>query len=180
MQYVAMDNLFPEWRVWERFVTTDFHRAMNLDSLASSHPVEVNVKNPAQITEIFDAISYSKGCCVNRMCEAYVGRENFRKGLHNYLLKHAYANTVSDDLWNALEEVSGLPVTKMMHLWIYQVSLLFLSRHSDVHSDTNCRPVIQPSSCSRYLVSRTMSSCSSFASVAFCRAVSRPMSRPLG
>eukprot|EP00959_Pyramimonas_sp_CCMP1952_P010160 212401-Pyramimonas_sp.AAC.1 len=34
----------------------------------------------AQVSEIFDAISYSKGACVIRMLEAYVGEDSFRKG----------------------------------------------------------------------------------------------------
>ena len=34
---------------------------MEIDSLESSHPIEVEVNNPEQIGEIFDAISYSKG-----------------------------------------------------------------------------------------------------------------------
>jgi aminopeptidase N len=37
--------------------------------------------------------------------------------LHHYLLKHAYANARTEDLWAALEEVSGKPVGKIMSNW---------------------------------------------------------------
>jgi len=65
---------------------------MSLDALKNSHPINVDVKHPAQIREIFDAISYDKGGSVLRMLENYVGIENFRKGLKHYLTKHRYSN----------------------------------------------------------------------------------------
>jgi puromycin-sensitive aminopeptidase len=34
--------------------------------------------------------------------------------------KHSYANTVTTDLWDALEEVSGQPVRDVMNTWILQ------------------------------------------------------------
>lgn len=39
------------------------------------------------------------------------------QGLHKYLAAHTYANTVTTDLWAALEESSGKPVSRMMHAW---------------------------------------------------------------
>ena len=35
-------------------------QALNLDCLSSSHPIEVEVKDPADINQIFDTISYCK------------------------------------------------------------------------------------------------------------------------
>ena len=35
-------------------------KALELDSLSSSHPIEVEVQNPADINQIFDTISYCK------------------------------------------------------------------------------------------------------------------------
>ena len=34
--------------------------ALSADSIANTHPISVPVKNPSQITEIFDSISYDK------------------------------------------------------------------------------------------------------------------------
>ena len=36
-------------------------RALELDALDNSHPIEVAVGHPEEVGEIFDAISYSKG-----------------------------------------------------------------------------------------------------------------------
>ena len=75
---------------------------MSLDALKNSHPINVDVKHPAQIREIFDAISYDKGGNVLRMLENYVGIENFRKGLKYYLTQHKYSNAEGQDLWKSI------------------------------------------------------------------------------
>ena len=60
MEYLCTDAIFPEWRIWEQFVSHDMFGAMNLDALDSSHPIEVEVGHPSEVDEIFDQISYSK------------------------------------------------------------------------------------------------------------------------
>ncbi|RKP12682.1 peptidase M1, membrane alanine aminopeptidase [Piptocephalis cylindrospora] len=64
---LACDHIHPEWDVWTRFVVDDVQRGLHLDSLRSSHPIEVEVRDAAEIGQIFDAISYSKGGSVIRM-----------------------------------------------------------------------------------------------------------------
>lgn len=46
----------------EQFLAEDLHRVFALDALGSSHPVRVPVNSPAEISEIFDTISYAKVC----------------------------------------------------------------------------------------------------------------------
>jgi puromycin-sensitive aminopeptidase len=69
---------------------------------------------------MFDVLTYIKGCAVLRMLEQYLGEETFRDGIRIYLKKHAYGNTVTGDLWSALEESSGQPVGAIMDTWILQ------------------------------------------------------------
>ena len=45
-----------QWNVWTEFVATMRKQAMSLDSLSSSHPIEVEVNHPDEVNEIFDAI----------------------------------------------------------------------------------------------------------------------------
>ena len=33
-----------------------------------------------------------------------MGKESFRKGIHNYLTKHKYNNTITQNLWDDLDE----------------------------------------------------------------------------
>lgn len=66
ISYLAVDHLFPEWQVWKQFVFDEYARAMTLDGLESSHPIEVEVNHSREISEIFDAISYSKGASADQ------------------------------------------------------------------------------------------------------------------
>ena len=117
----AVDSFYPDWDLWDQFLKTEMGGAMNLDALKSSHPINVEVKEPGQIREIFDEISYNKGGTVLRMLENFLGEKNFRLGLKRYLQNHKYQNATTDDLWDALEAASKKPVKKMMNSWIKQV-----------------------------------------------------------
>ena len=75
------------------------------------------VKNPSEISQIFDAISYSKGASVIRMLVHYLGEDTFKTGIRNYLQKHKYGNAATTDLWKALSDASGKPVQEMMAGW---------------------------------------------------------------
>ncbi|KAK3263827.1 hypothetical protein CYMTET_27394 [Cymbomonas tetramitiformis] len=116
----AVHELFPDWGVWEQFVVDEQGRGLNLDSLKSSHPIEVEIANSSQVFEIFDAISYSKGSCVIRMLDAFLGENTMREGLRLYIKRHQYQNASTKDLWGALEEVSGKPVKSLMNCWTQQ------------------------------------------------------------
>lgn len=129
--YLALDHLFPEWNMWTQFVATDMAEALRLDALVNSHPIEVPVTTPAQISETFDAISYSKGASVIRMLHAYLGEEAFRKGLQIYLARFQYGNASTDDLWAALAEASGRPVKEMMDCWTKQSGYPIINVYKD-------------------------------------------------
>ena len=116
----SVDWLFPDWEMWTQFVNMDTNRALSLDGLKNSHPIEQEVKNPAEVSQLFDAISYSKGGSVLRMLENFLGAETFRGGLYRYLKANEYGNARTQDLWAALEEESGLPVTSIMDSWVKQ------------------------------------------------------------
>jgi puromycin-sensitive aminopeptidase len=139
----AVGSVFPEWNMWTQFVAHDTQAGLGLDGLRNSHPIGVDVKDPAEISEIFDAISYSKGGSVLRMLEAFLGEETFREGLHDYLFAHQYANARKDDLWTALEKASGQPVTKVMAAWVDQTGYPVLEtqarRDGEVHVDITQR-----------------------------------------
>ena len=117
----AVDWLFPDWAMWTQFVNMDTNRALSLDGLRNSHPIEQEVKNPAEVSQLFDAISYSKGASVIRMLEQFLGPEVFRGGLYRYLSGHEYGNARTQDLWAALEQESGQPVTAIMDSWVMQM-----------------------------------------------------------
>ena len=123
----AMDHLYPEWKVWSQFLCNEQGMGLGLDSLRSSHPVEVPIESASQVNEIFDAISYSKGSCVIRMLESHLGEETFRAGMRIYVARHQYANAGTTDLWAALSEASGEDVRGLMECWTSQTGYPILS-----------------------------------------------------
>ncbi len=117
MEYVAIDDVFPQWNIWNHFVYAEHSRALSLDGLANTHAIEIDVGHPSEISEIFDAVSYSKGASVIRMLAGHLGEKAFRAGLQHYLKKHEYGNASTVDLWNAFEKASGRRVAVMMRDW---------------------------------------------------------------
>ena len=121
MSWYSCNIFYPEWKVWQSYVTDTLQGALSLDSLRSSHPIEVPVKRADEVNQIFDAISYSKGSCVLRMISKYVGEDIFMEGIRQYLKKHAYGNTQTTDLWAALSKASGKDIEGVMDIWTKHV-----------------------------------------------------------
>ncbi|XP_078360659.1 glutamyl aminopeptidase-like isoform X2 [Oculina patagonica] len=126
VEYYGVNATEPDWKMLDQFVVADMERAFTLDGLANSHPIKVPVNHPDEINEIFDSISYNKGASIIRMLQFHLGRDVFLKGLTNYLNKYRYGNTVTDDLWNALEKESCVQgsckrVKQMMDTWTLQM-----------------------------------------------------------
>ena len=124
MEYVAVDALHPEWRMWEDFATSEVTAALRRDSLDGVQPVQADVNHPDEISTLFDpAIVYAKGGRLLVMVRRLIGEEAFRAGLKSYFEKFAYQNTVGNDLWQELEAASGQPIVTLMNAWISQSGL---------------------------------------------------------
>ncbi len=122
-----MDHIHPDWHVWPQFVSDGMQTAFTLDSLRSSHPIEVPVKDALDVDQIFDHISYLKGSSVIRMLANHLGQETFLKGVSDYLKAHAYGNAKTNDLWFALSQASGLDVSALMDPWIQSIGFPVLT-----------------------------------------------------
>ena len=131
----AVDWLFPQWQMWTQFVNMDTNRALSLDGLKNSHPIEQEVKNPAEVSQLFDAISYSKGASIIRMLEQFLGPETFQEGIQHYISANQYANARTEDLWSALATASGQPVTSIMDTWTKQMGYPVLQVETDRTAD---------------------------------------------
>uniref|UniRef100_A0A3Q2YZV4 Aminopeptidase n=1 Tax=Hippocampus comes TaxID=109280 RepID=A0A3Q2YZV4_HIPCM len=132
VEYLGAHEAEPEWNVKDLIVLNDVHRVFAIDALASSHPLsskEEDIQKPAQISELFDAISYSKGASVLRMLSDFLSEGVFTMGLRTYLAEFAYGNAVYTDLWKHLQMAvdnvgSGdLPGTvhNIMNTWVLQM-----------------------------------------------------------
>jgi puromycin-sensitive aminopeptidase len=120
MELKATDAMRPEWKRWLTFANLEVPWAMGTDQLKSTRPIEFEVTAPAEVDQMFDAITYGKGSAVLHMLDEFIGVENFREGVGSYLRKHEYGNTVTTDLWEGLDGASEYPVSDIMNTWVYQ------------------------------------------------------------
>ena len=121
MAYKVVDSAYPQWKIWQDFVKNSTGGAMARDALNSTHPIEAKVRSPEEIEEIFDEISYGKGASILRMIEAYLGPDKFQKGVSKYLQQFRYSNASGRDLWDHLQQASGLDVSHIMGEWISKI-----------------------------------------------------------
>jgi aminopeptidase N len=114
MEVKATDHFNPQWRLWLQNQTS-VDQAMRIDAGKGTHPIVTPVKDVQQANAVFDDITYLKGAAVIRMLEAYVGEDAFRAGVRRYMQDHAYANTITDDLWQEIDSVSPKKITSIAH-----------------------------------------------------------------
>lgn len=105
--------------------------AFTLDSLRSSHAIEVPVRDALEVDQIFDHISYLKGSSVIRMLASHLGQETFLKGVSNYLKAHAFGNAKTVDLWSALSQAAGQNISSLMEPWTRALGFPVLTVHEE-------------------------------------------------
>jgi puromycin-sensitive aminopeptidase len=132
MEMLAVDAWKPEWRRWDSF-TVSRSAAMQVDGLKSTRPIEFPVEKPEEAAGMFDVLTYEKGASVLRMLEQYLGADPFRDGIRLYLRRHAYGNSETTDLWNALEDSTRQPVRALMDTWIFQPGYPLIEVGRDGH-----------------------------------------------
>ncbi|KAF7683721.1 Aminopeptidase M1 [Astathelohania contejeani] len=105
------------WDVLTSFINDDIKIGKEYDSLNTTHPIIVEIKNSEDIKQISGGILYSKSSSLIKMLEDYIGEDVFRYGLVKYLKKYKYENTTSLNLWDSLSKVSGKNIRKLMEDW---------------------------------------------------------------
>ena len=102
----ATEHFHPDWgadidRVGIR------EGAMGQDAFQSTHPIVQHVRTVEQANQAFDSITYSKGESVLNMLEGYATPDVWQRGIQDYIRRHAYQNTRTQDLWNSMERVGA-------------------------------------------------------------------------
>jgi len=118
MEYIGTNAAEPEWGMGNHWYYMDVLKAFKTDSSHYTHPIYAEVKDPEEISALFDDISYSKGSSVIRMIESWLNNINskqirrsattyssnyFFNRIHKYLDLYKYSNAETKQLWDALE-----------------------------------------------------------------------------
>ncbi|XP_078539357.1 aminopeptidase N-like [Lissotriton helveticus] len=157
VEYLGADYAEPSWNIKDLIVLNDVYKVMGVDALASSHPLsskEEEVNTPAEISELFDAISYSKGASVLRMLSEFLSENLFAEGLNSYLHAYEYNNTIYDDLWSCLQKAVDnqtlvqLPrsVKSIMDTWVLQMGFPVITINTSTGGITQQHFLLDPES----------------------------------
>ena len=92
-----------------------------MDASEHSHPVEVPLKDPSEISQVFDKITYCKGASVIYMLHQFIGPDHFRNGIRDYIQNFSYGNADTEDLWQCMTKASGIEVGNLMNSWIREM-----------------------------------------------------------
>ncbi len=103
---------------WTTFAFSEKAWAYTQDQLPSTHPIVAEIRDLEDVQVNFDGITYAKGASVLKQLGATVGRAAFEDGVSVYFKKHAFENTVLNDLLVELEATSGRDLTAWSKAWL--------------------------------------------------------------
>ncbi|MGW0843605.1 aminopeptidase N [Streptomyces sp. NPDC002787] len=118
---IACQAAHPESRwphSWTTFANSMKTWAYRQDQLPSTHPIMAEIRDLDDVLVNFDGITYAKGASVLKQLVAYVGEDEFFRGVQAYFKAHAYGNTRLSDLLGALEETSGRDLKSWSKAWL--------------------------------------------------------------
>ncbi|MFG2757410.1 aminopeptidase N [Streptomyces wuyuanensis] len=115
-QAYAPGSKWPQ--AWTTFANSMKTWAYRQDQLPSTHPIMAEISDLDDVLVNFDGITYAKGASVLKQLVAYVGRDEFFRGVQTYFKRHAFGNTRLTDLLSALEETSGRDLKTWSGAWL--------------------------------------------------------------
>ncbi|MFJ1543794.1 aminopeptidase N [Streptomyces sp. NPDC088246] len=120
---------------WTTFANSMKTWAYRQDQLPSTHPIMADIRDLDDVLVNFDGITYAKGASVLKQLVAYVGMDEFFKGVQSYFKAHAFGNTRLSDLLGALEETSGRDLKTWSKAWLETAGINIL--RPEVATDEN-------------------------------------------
>ncbi|HEX6930952.1 MAG TPA: aminopeptidase N [Streptosporangiaceae bacterium] len=139
------------WRgAWTTFSQAWKAWAYRQDQLPSTHPIAADIVDIHAVQVNFDGITYAKGAAVLKQLVAYVGRDNFLRGVRAYFGTHAWGNASLADLLDALELASGRDLVAWSKAWLETAGVSTLRPWYAIAADGSVRgfAVLQEASAS--------------------------------
>ena len=122
IQTNVLDDVFPHLNsfLWD---IQSFQYSMGTDALPSTGPIRRTIRSTDDPLQVFDELSYRKGGTVLGMVESWAGKENFGKGIIEYLEKHRWGNAESEDFWISLSRGIGENAADLIGSFVNQPGL---------------------------------------------------------
>ncbi|MGF1237032.1 aminopeptidase N [Streptomyces sp. 2-6] len=120
---------------WTTFANSMKTWAYRQDQLPSTHPIMADINDLDDVLVNFDGITYAKGASVLKQLVAYVGMDEFFRGVQAYFKRHAFGNTRLSDLLGALEETSGRDLKTWSKKWLETAGINILRPEIETGAD---------------------------------------------
>ncbi|PPS74541.1 MULTISPECIES: aminopeptidase N [Streptomyces] len=120
---------------WTTFANSMKTWAYRQDQLPSTHPIMAEIRDLDDVLVNFDGITYAKGASVLKQLVAYVGMDEFFRGVQAYFKRHAFGNTRLSDLLGALEETSGRDLKTWSEKWLQAAGINVLRPEIETDAD---------------------------------------------
>lgn len=108
---------------WDDFYSGTKQWAYQSDDSVNTHAIELPVASTGDALTNFDGITYGKGASVLKQLPYYLGEENFRLGVSNYLKKFSYRNTNLNDFMEELGKAANKDLSQWTQDWLYHAGL---------------------------------------------------------
>ncbi|XQW83992.1 M1 family metallopeptidase [Thalassotalea piscium] len=119
MANLAVEKASDFENLWDVFYSGTKQWAYSSDDSVNTHAIELPVPSTGDAMSNFDGITYGKGASVLKQLPYYLGEENFRLGVSNYLKKFSYKNTDLDDFIGELGKAAGKDMSEWTQDWLY-------------------------------------------------------------
>jgi len=120
---------------WTTFGNLRKAWAYRQDHLPSTHPIAADMVDLDAVRVNFDGITYAKGASALRQLVAWVGEDNFNRGINVYFTKHAWGNTELNDLLSELEAASGRDLSGWTAEWLQTSGVNLMRPEITVNDD---------------------------------------------
>jgi aminopeptidase 2 len=126
---IALNDISEGLKSWEGLVGDGLQAAFESDSTRISH--SLNLSDGSKLEDVYDDVTYKKGCAIFRMLADHLGEKLFLKGIRRYLEIYKYGNASAEDLWEIMTDVSEIDVAALVDTWSNQVGYPILSIKED-------------------------------------------------
>jgi aminopeptidase N len=122
-------SLEPSSNAWETFYLSNKPSAYGVDRTEGTTPIWQSLSNLDQAKSNYGAIVYNKAPGVIKQLNYLVGDSAFRRGLHDYVMHHAYGNATWQDLLASVGTAAKRPLQKWGEAYILRPGMPVIDQH---------------------------------------------------
>lgn len=112
------ERTLPDANADLKFFVEHFPDAFAIDRTAGANPIRQPLANLQDAGSLYGSIIYDKAPIVMRQLEQLIGEENFKKGLRDYLKKHAHGNASWPELIEVLDAHTNIDLKTWNKVWV--------------------------------------------------------------